>query len=345
MGNSSIKISVVIPVFNGEKYLSKTLESIIRQSFSEFEIVCVDDCSRDGSLSILKRYEERDSRVRVFTTKTNLGIVPKVVNYILPELRGEYFFYSSQDDLFSDDLLENLFKMAVETGANAVIPDLLFYHEDEVNESRKLIGVHGNREVVLTGREAVELSLDWTIPGNALLNIDIVRNIRFFDFSMNADEYSVRVFFLNCNKVVFSEGTFFYRRDNPEAVTKKLSSKLFDMPYTDFMLWAFLKNNNFQTKLQARVIERAVSGLIKMKALLILHNVKNFYKDASLLGAEERIRKCFSCLKEETVSDFINNRDLFKKRFAAFSVNGSYRKFSLICHLRFFHNYLKNSFK
>ncbi len=68
------KISVIIPVYNSDSYLGEALDSVINQSFSSFEIICVDDCSTDNSLSILKAYEIKDERIKVYSNHSNLGI-------------------------------------------------------------------------------------------------------------------------------------------------------------------------------------------------------------------------------------------------------------------------------
>ena len=95
------------------------------------------------------------------------------------------------------------------------------------NSDKKLIGVNGNRDIVLTGLEAFNLSLDWTIPGAALWRSEVGEKFGYEDFNMYADEYSIRKFFLECNKVAFCSGIFYYTVDNPEAITKKMKPALF----------------------------------------------------------------------------------------------------------------------
>ena len=90
----SPKISVLIPVFNGSKYISGTLDSIIAQQFGCFEIICIDDCSTDNSLEILREYSKKDLRIRVFSTENNMGIVPKVINFGRKFIRGESVSYT-----------------------------------------------------------------------------------------------------------------------------------------------------------------------------------------------------------------------------------------------------------
>ena len=97
---NDLLISVFVPVYNGEKYLERTLLSIQQQTYANIEVLLVDDSSTDGSLEILKRFAEEDSRFKVFV-KENGEIVAKSMNFIIPIIKGDFFFYSSQDDLFS----------------------------------------------------------------------------------------------------------------------------------------------------------------------------------------------------------------------------------------------------
>ncbi len=291
------KVSVYVPVYNGEQYIEQTLISVLSQTLQDFEVICIDDHSTDGSLGILNKYSQMDSRVRVFQTPSNLGTASKVLNFGLQYMQGGYFVYASQDDLFSSDWLEKMRERAVATGADAVIPDLVFYFPSEPDREQRLSGLHGDRSVVLTNRDALQHSLNWDIPGNALWNGSLIQKLRFEEFGMNSDEYSVRVFFMNCNKVVFSEGCFYYRQDNPQAITKKTTYKTFDRPYTQFRLYEYVKDKQFPVEVVHR---EAIRVLDIMKALhhwLELNQANMPPED--LQKAQERLQKTMGCLKSD----------------------------------------------
>lgn len=255
-------ITVFIPVYNGENFILETLSSLKSQLLKDFEVILIDDHSTDGSLELLQKHTASDPRFRVLQTPINLGDAAKVLKYGLKYVNGTYFVYSSQDDLFSDDWLSSMHKRAIETNADATIPDLVFFNPSQPTKDRALIGVNGNKEIILSGREAFSYSLDWTIPGNALWRTDLVKKIGYDDFCMNADEYSVRVFFLNCNRVAFSGGTFYYRQNNPNAITKKISVKSFSTPYTNLKLWSLAKDHGFDIRTQSLLLNGSIHGLM-----------------------------------------------------------------------------------
>jgi hypothetical protein len=262
------RISVFIPVHNGEGYLSETLESVLAQTFGDFEVICIDDGSTDGSAQILQRYAQRDARIRVVTTPRNLGSAPKALNHALGTMTGGFFVYASQDDLFSPDWLASLHARALETGADAVIPEVVLHHHGEPARDRSLIGLAGDTRAQLSGREACLRSLDWSIPGNALWNARLVRRLGFEEFGLNSDEYSVRRFFLECNKVVFSGGKFLYRQDNPDAVTRRMNAGTFDWPYTQLRLAQLLQEYGFPADVVSKEIDAAVSAMTRLQRRL-----------------------------------------------------------------------------
>ncbi len=262
------RINVVIPVHNGERYLARTLDSALAQTDPDFEVLCVDDASTDASPAILREYAGRDPRIRLLATPGNLGSAPKVLNFALPHMTGGYFVYASQDDLFSADWLESMRARAAETGAEAVIPDVVFHHEGDPARDRALIGVGGDRSRVLSGREACQRSLDWSIPGNALWHMAIVQMYGFEEFALNADEYTVRRWFLQCGKVAFSGGRFLYRQDNPEAVTKRVSAGSFDWPFTQLRVAELLEEHGFEAGIVTGQIRAASAAMARLKAEL-----------------------------------------------------------------------------
>jgi glycosyltransferase involved in cell wall biosynthesis len=114
-GGRAPKISVCIPVYNGEPFLSETIESVLAQSFREFEVVVVDDCSADGSVALVAHIASQDSRIRVFQNKGRRGLVENW-NECLRHARGEWIKFVFQDDLVTTDCLETLWKQAERLG-------------------------------------------------------------------------------------------------------------------------------------------------------------------------------------------------------------------------------------
>lgn len=114
-----VKVSIIMPVYNSEKYLRNTLNSIVNQSLNDFELICIDDGSSDDSLNILNDYSERDSRIRIITQKNSGSGAAR--NRGLEVSRGDYVCFIDSDDEISPDLLDLTYKNAVSNDSDLVL--------------------------------------------------------------------------------------------------------------------------------------------------------------------------------------------------------------------------------
>ena len=113
-----VKISVIVPVYNVEKYLSECLNSILAQTFNDFEVICVNDGSTDRSSEILLQYAKKDKRIKVITQK-NQGL-SMARNNGLKEAGGEYVYFVDSDDAIHPKCLETAYTLAEKQQADLV---------------------------------------------------------------------------------------------------------------------------------------------------------------------------------------------------------------------------------
>ena len=230
-------ISIFIPVYNGQSFLPRTLNSVLGQSYPDLEILCVDDSSTDGSYALLQEYAERDHRIRLFQ-KPNGGSVPPSWEYIFPHIKGDFVLYMSQDDLLEPDSIERLVTRQRETGADAVLPHEIHYVEGlPLEKMHHLKGVGGDVTPLISGKEAFWLMIDYSISGRALWPTTVVKRIGIRTDTFNADELAQRQWILNCDKVAFSDAVFYYYRNNPQSITEHFSPKILEGALTDAYLF------------------------------------------------------------------------------------------------------------
>ena len=105
---NDIKISVIVPVYNGEKWLNRCLGSLVNQTLEEIQIICVNDCSTDNSLAILQQYAKKDKRIIVKNLKKNCG-ESVARNNGLKIAKGEYVAFVDQDDYVDLDFYKELY--------------------------------------------------------------------------------------------------------------------------------------------------------------------------------------------------------------------------------------------
>ena len=106
----STKVSVGLPVYNGEKFIQRRLDSILNQTFTDFELIISDNASNDATSKICQEYIKKDKRVRYFRQNKNIGIVQNW-NFVLQQAKYEYFVWASVDDLWNPNFLEKNIKI------------------------------------------------------------------------------------------------------------------------------------------------------------------------------------------------------------------------------------------
>ena len=104
-----VKFSVIVPVYNVEKYIEKCLSSIKNQSFTDFEVLCIDDCGQDNSICITEKFVQKDSRFKLIKHDTNKGLSASR-NTGIKNSTGEYLVFIDSDDWVEETILENLSK-------------------------------------------------------------------------------------------------------------------------------------------------------------------------------------------------------------------------------------------
>ena len=122
------KVSVIIPIYNVEAYLTECLNSIVNQTFDDIEIILVDDGSTDLSSNIMKEFAQKDSRI-IIHSQTNKG-VSAARNSGISLASGEYILFVDSDDSILENSIETIYKQATETNADIVIGNVLYCFQD-----------------------------------------------------------------------------------------------------------------------------------------------------------------------------------------------------------------------
>lgn len=115
---NDILISVVMPNFNGHRFVEQAIDSVLSQTYQNFELLIVDDCSKDDSLQLIKRKTQNDKRIRVIALEQNRGVA-NARNVGIREAKGKYIALLDNDDLWTEDKLERQLAIA-ENGADIV---------------------------------------------------------------------------------------------------------------------------------------------------------------------------------------------------------------------------------
>ena len=140
-------VSIVLPVYNGERFLAAALDSVLAQTFAEIEVIAVDDASTDGSASILDRYASSEPRLRVITHPSNAKL-PAALNTGFRAARGRWLTWTSDDNLLDRSMLERLYSAASRSDA-----DIVYAGFRTIDEAGRIVQHHapGAPDDLVTG--------------------------------------------------------------------------------------------------------------------------------------------------------------------------------------------------
>ncbi len=157
-------ISVIIPMYNVEKYIGECLDSLFLQTFQDFEIILVNDCATDNSLEIAESYVEKfDGRLKIYTNEKNSG-VSATRNTGLLKASGEYVFFMDSDDLLLLNGLEDMYTLAKEHDVDFINCPKMY----EMTEDGKEVWVQPitQRKNIVANREfIIDEDLEWRVNG------------------------------------------------------------------------------------------------------------------------------------------------------------------------------------
>ncbi len=226
-------VSVVMPVYNAEPFIAKAIESLLAQTFADWELVVVDDVSTDRSAEIVRSYVKTDNRIRLLSASYHAGVAYQPRKKAVVEARADFVAPLDADDLIAPDYLERLVARQESTAADIVYPVMYHFDDDGNPRARRHHGSLEEGDGVFVGRDLVKYTLDlWRINcGGGLLRrqlfIDAFDRYGSSYDLVYADELLTRQMLLGAGRVAFSDAEYYYRQ-NLSSVTHRKSIKQFD---------------------------------------------------------------------------------------------------------------------
>lgn len=199
-------ISIIVPVYNASQYLCECIESILSQSFRDFELILINDGSTDNSLSICKSYERQDGRITLISGEN--GGVSKARNRGLDVAKGEWITFADADDYFLDDALLTLYERAMQTGTDLVLANALKLKNGKFSELHRL-----KNEVLPNAIMSIKHFALW----GYLFNADIIRKnrLRFIDgLAYSEDRIFIYQMARYCKTIAFCNKPIYVYRIN-----------------------------------------------------------------------------------------------------------------------------------
>lgn len=214
------KLSIIVPVYNVEKYLPKCLESLIKQTLKDIEIICVNDGSMDNSLAILKEFASKDSRIRIIDNQ-HQGVA-KTRNTGIEQSAGEYIGFVDSDDYIDIDFFEKLYNSATKSNSDIAIASIL-KHKNFFNIYN---AKYTKEETAITIQDKIKLCEDkkhfFFYAWNKIYHSGFIKenNIKFSEGQIYEDVmFAIKALYYS-NKIISVYGTKYHYIEHENSLTK-----------------------------------------------------------------------------------------------------------------------------
>lgn len=224
------ELSIIVPVYNAERFLSRCVESILNQSYKNFELILVDDGSKDGSYSLCKEYASKDNRVIVLTKEN--GGASSARNMGLRRAVGEYIGFVDADDFILSDMYEYMINLIKKMQSDIVICDYT-NNKNKLNSKKNenLIIIEDNQKIMEYFYRLNKEQSNYSV-WNRVFSRKCLEQVSFLEGYITEDVLFTFDSYRNASKVVISNQIKYYYDIGNSGITKtKLSLKDQDLLY------------------------------------------------------------------------------------------------------------------
>ena len=229
-----IKVSLVVPVYNAEKYLAKSIESMLSQSLKEMELILVNDGSKDNSLAICEEYAKKDSRITVINKKNEGACIAR--NTGIARAKGKYIQLADADDYIDNNMLEEQYNLAEKTNAEVVMCGMKF--DVHQKDGQVVISEAHYKDMVLSSQEEIKPifmdlfdNLLFNYTHNKLYNAEFLKknNLKFIDWlPLDQDtNFNIDVFKVLNKLTISSKAYYHYVKTFEETIVTRYCANKF----------------------------------------------------------------------------------------------------------------------
>lgn len=232
-------ISIIVPIYNSEKYLDECLQSILNQTFDDYEVICVDDGSTDKSLSICQKFANADTRFKLIGQEN--GGVSAARNRAIKEAKGEYICFVDSDDIIGQEYLSSLFQ------------GIQGYDISVIGYTRTIGSLNRNQtnSIVLKSTDYIKLIIDEKITHPQIVCMlyksSIIRDcsLSFYVGCVRNEDAEFYIKYLaNTSSAHICDYVGYYYRDNSDSAVHKFNEKSLTFIEADRRISAYLSNKS-----------------------------------------------------------------------------------------------------
>lgn len=298
-------ISIILPAYNAEKYMSKTIESVLKQTFNNWELIIVNDGSSDKTDIICKTYADRDKRIKYFWKK-NEG-VSLARNYAIKKSRGSFIMFIDADDIIEDKMLEKMYKKMIEYNPDVVRCNYYINDNTIVDENID--------EGLYDSKKIQEILIDKILNENmkCFVWLLLIRRSIIGEFERELHIYEDFCFYLNLffnsSKIyIIKDSLYHYNKENDNSLSKKnVKENIKNMIYAKDYIFNILKKYNFYKEENIKKFSsRVFTNIINY---IFLYQYNNGILPAIRLYKELDKNKDFKIIKQNYNGKYLSKKE------------------------------------
>lgn len=258
--NPSVFLSVVSPVYNGSAYLTPFLQSILHQTFRDFELIMVDDGSTDESLQILQTYQEKDARIRLI--RQNHKGAGSARNVGFSQAKGQYIIFLDSDDWFKEDFFKTMIDQITKDQSDIAVCEFFIYNQQTGEQTRSVIPETGKQKI-----EKTDLALDLFTPNTwvkVYRTAFLKQNRLLFQEIPSCNDWSFVFASLACaDKIsVIREPLMYYRTQTSSSISSYRYKRTKDIVRAIKHLKHELKSRDLYSQYQEGFARKSLNHLV-----------------------------------------------------------------------------------
>ena len=295
-------ISIIVPVYNVEKYLDRCIKSLVNQTYKNLEIILVDDGSPDNCPKMCDNWAKKDKRIKVIH-KENGGL-SDARNVGINNATGDYIAFVDSDDFIDKEMYKKLLQNLVGTNSDMSVCSMYFYYE---NESIKNLKKNDNLLFTYEGLEKYDnlyndYFLDFIMVCNRIYKKQIFEELVFPKGKLNEDNFIAHKLLWLSNKIVYTQEKLYYyvQHENSIMHQKFNIKKLNDLESYKIQMLFFKKEIFKNTKYQKLSLERYINKILIYYCRLRFYNTNNQYKQ-QIKNLREEYKKYYEEIMKKDI--------------------------------------------
>lgn len=328
------KVSIIVPVYNVEQYLQECLESIVKQTLQDIEIICINDGSTDDSLKIIKQYAQKDTRIQIID-KPNAGYGHSM-NLGFAAAKGEYIGIVESDDFIDANMFEELYSMA-KTGDADIVKSDWYNYFTKTRTSTKNGRVCDYNSAITNVYEHPEMLCTQPSIWSAIYKREFVQNtgVKFLETpgaSYQDTSVSFKLFCLAGRVLFTTKAYLYYRQDNVNSSINNSSKALVlckEFEEIDKFLDENkeIKNAVLTQKLiaQYKAYRWTIKRIARQHRKEFIHRISEEF--ARYVERNDITQDALERIGDSKLNNLVKNPDLFLKRFEMKSCIEKWRAF------------------